>query len=380
MKKSLIALAVAGVVSAPAFAATSNVDVYGVMRMSVDHSDVKATDRDAWSINDRVSRIGFKGSEDLGGGLKAVWQIEQQLSATDPVSPTSASTSTSTSTSTGGITTTTATTTTTTTTADSAFGGANLRNTFIGLSGGFGTVLVGRHDTPYKLGGSADLFADTAADSQRAGAAGIIGRNGFDTRANGTVAYVSPDFSGFHFAAAVIPGEEAGGTAATNDANGLMDAYSLMGAYANGPLKMTLAYERLSKDMLNTTDSKHATKFNIGYKIGDIGLGYTLERSKDGTAAGNNTDTGHLASVSYGMGPITLMGQYGQFNNKEANAVAAGVQNDMTRWTVGAAYALSKRTSAYAAYNIDDTKNTDVTATGQTGDVKTLTIGMNHSF
>ncbi len=363
MKKSLIALAVAGAFAAPAFAATSNVDVYGTIRMSVDHNDVKATDRDAWSINDRISRIGFKGSEDLGGGLKAVWQIEQQMQITDPKTDAS---DTVASTANAG--------------AGTAFGGANLRNTFVGLAGGFGTVLVGRHDTPYKLGGSADLFADTAADSQRAGAAGIIGRNGFDTRANGTVAYVSPDWSGFHFAAAVIPGEEAGGTAATNDANGLMDSYSLVGVYANGPLKMTLGYERLGADALNVADSKHATKFNIGYKIGDIGLGYTIERSKDGTAAGNNTDTGHLASISYGMGPITLMGQYGQFNNKEANVALAGIQNDMTRWTVGAAYALSKRTNAYAAYNIDDMKNTDATATGQTADAKTLTIGVNHSF
>lgn len=365
MKKSLIALAVAGTfVAAPAFAATSNVDVYGVIRMSVDHSDVKASDRDAWTINDRISRFGIKGSEDLGGGLKAVWQIEQQMNSTEAG-------------------------------ADAVAFNAGMRNTFIGLNGGFGTVLIGRHDTPYKLGGSADLFADTAADSTRAGAGGIIGRNGFDTRASGTIAYVSPDFSGFHFAAAIIPGEEvAPGTtvapaAGTNDANGLMDAYSLMGAYANGPLKATLSYENYDADLggaVITSSDKSATKFNIAYKVGDIGLGYTYERSKDGAlnaAAARNTDTGHLASVSYAMGPITLLGQYGKFANKEANQLAwdttVGIQNDLTRWTVGAAYALSKRTSAYAAYNIDDLKNDGADA-HQQGDVKTLTIGMNHSF
>lgn len=379
MKKSLIALAVAGTfVAAPAFAATSNVDVYGTIRMSVDHSDVEAADRDRWTINDRVSRFGLKGSEDLGGGLKAVWQIEQQMSITDPDAANAGQ--------------------------GSAFGGANLRNTFVGVAGGFGTVIVGRHDTPYKLGGSADLFADTAADSQRAGAAGIIGRNGFDTRANGTIAYVSPDFSGFHFAAAIIPGEEAAtgnsvGTPANNDANGLMDSYSLLGVYANGPLKATLAHEQLGKDALGTTYNQSATKFNISYKIGDIGLGYTYERSKDGRAAAiatgvapatattfaipavgataeNNTDNAHLASVSYGMGPITLAAQYGMFNNKEENSALAGVHNDLTRWTVGAIYSLSKRTNVYAAYNMDDAKNTGA----QTADVKTLTMGVNTSF
>jgi len=60
-----------------------------------------------------------------------------------------------------------------------------------------------RHDTPYKLAGSADVFVDTAADAQDT--AGIIGSGGFDTRAANTIAYISPDFSGFHFAAATVP-------------------------------------------------------------------------------------------------------------------------------------------------------------------------------
>jgi len=367
MKKSLIALAVAGAFAAPAFAASSNVDVYGTLRYSLDHNDVSGGSTN-WMVKDQTSRVGLKGSEDLGGGLKAVWQIEQGIA------------STSTPTVSGG-----------------AFGDAGLRNTFVGLAGGFGTVLIGRHDTPYKLGGSADLFVDTSADAQANGAAGIIGRNGFDNRVAGTVAYVSPEFSGFHFAAAIVPGEGTAGAA-----NGLIDAYSLVGVYANGPLKATLGYENFDKELGNiaavtasagpdgfdlTADDvvaapavagandKHAVKFNIAYKIGDIGLGYTYERSKDGFTAANS-DTAHLASVSYGMGPITLMGQYGKFNNKEANVAAAGAQNDETRWTVGAGYALSKRTNVYAAYNTVDQKNTGA----QTADVDTWTLGMNHSF
>lgn len=366
MKKTLIALAVAGTFAAPAFAATSNVDVYGKVRVSVDNITAGNTaaggNNDGWQIADRVSRIGFKGSEDLGGGLKALWQIEQQITLD----------------------------------AGGTLGGAGLRNTFVGVNGGFGTVIVGRHDTPYKLAGSADLFADTIADSQASGT-GIIGRNGFDTRAANTVAYVSPTFSGFHFAAAVVPGEEniAGAGAAAgfgNDARGLMDAYSLAGIYSNGPLNVSVAYENYDKDT-NTvvggaaaTDSDmNAVKFNVGYTMGDIKLGYTYERSDDqyaNTAANpQSTDKAHLLSAAYGMGPITLMAQYGRFNDSANGATQAA--NDLTRWVLGANYSLSKRTSAYVAYMNDNYKlanESSQNATAAVRDTKGLTIGLNHDF
>ncbi|MDD5387818.1 MAG: porin [Gallionellaceae bacterium] len=354
MKKSLIALAVAGAFAAPAFAASSNVDVYGTLRYSLDHVNSDAVNANKWTVNDQTSRFGIKGSEDLGGGLKAVWQIEQQISsATGPLDN-----------AVGGA-------------GDTAFGGAGLRNTFVGVAGGFGTVIIGRHDTPYKLGGSADVFADTSADSQKNGT-GIIGRNGFDNRAAGTVAYVSPEWSGFHFAVATVPGEQTG----TVNANGLNDAYSMVGVYANGPLKATLGHEVFKKDLAagGTNDAK-ATKFNIAYKIGDIGLGYTYERSNDGFTAAQKTDKAHLASVTYGMGPITLAAQYGQFNNEQAytgaaggilGKTAAGSDDDLKRWTLGAIYNLSKRTNVYAAYNSDNYTTAK--------DVKVFTMGVNTSF
>jgi predicted porin len=325
MKKSLIALAVAGAFAAPAFAATSNVDVYGTVRMSVDYNDPASPAESNWTVNDRVSRIGFKGSEDLGGGMKGVWQIEQQINAANaPL------------------------------TADTAFGGAGLRNTFVGLSGGFGTVLVGRHDTPYKLGGSADLFADTAADAQQA--SGIIGSGNFDLRINGTIAYVSPDFSGFHAAIAVVPGEQ---SAAGTNANDFADAYSLVAVYVNGPLNASLAFE----DHNDLVDES-AWKANVGYTFGDLKVGATYEAQKDVSGTSGRDKTAWLVSAAYGMGPITLMAQYGD-RNDDLNT------NDLTRWTVGAGYALSKRTNVYAAYNSDELNNADSS---------TVTMGINHSF
>jgi predicted porin len=358
MKKSLIALAVAGVVSAPAFAATSNVDVYGTIRMSLDSLDSKAAKTDKWSVNDQTSRIGFKGAEDLGGGLKAVWQIEQQINATNGPLDNYANV---------GVVTTGVPATSPTIT-DGAFGNGSLRNTFVGLAGDFGTVIIGRHDTPYKLGGSADLFGDTSADSQKNGS-GIIGRNGFDNRVSGTIAYISPTWSGFHFAAATVPAERTLGSSG----HGLTDAYSLVAVYGNGPLKATLGHERLGNKLVDAvivgadTASK-ATKVNVAYQIGDIGLGYTYERSTDGwVKATQKTDTAQLASINYAMGPINLMGQFGKFSDKQTTAA------DLSRWTLGAAYNLSKRTNVYAAYNMDNY------GSGGT-DANTVTLGMNHSF
>jgi len=352
MQKKIIALAIAGLSSA-AFA-QSNVTIYGAMRVSVDHVNSATTNSDKWQVEDRASRIGFKGTEDLGNGLKAVWQWESMLNST-------------------GV-------TATNTAANSQ------RNTFLGLAGNFGTALVGTHDTPYKLGGSADIFADTAADSQ-ANTTGIIGRNGFDNRLSNVVAYISPTWSGFHFAVAGSAGEQTG---QTTSANGLTDALSMVAVYANGPLKVTLAQETRSANFVaaaaaKTTEEKaKGTKFNVGYTMGAIGLGYTYETSTDVASAtvGRVKDKAHLMSATYAMGATTLGLQYGKFNDKGTNSANGDVTaSDLKRVTIGAYHNLSKRTQAYAAWNKDSYGAGVTSATAiASNDAKTLTMGLNHSF
>src|SRR5512139_2804236 len=213
MKKSLIALAVAGAFAAPAFAATENVDVYGKMHVSVSVFDntadsipgdpaTRGTSDLQFSSN--ASRIGFKGAEDLGGGLNAIWQVESGVNL------------------------------------DEGSGSLASRNSFLGLKGGFGTVLLGNHDTPLKLVGRAvDLFGDTMADSRN-----VMG-GGSDTRAKNVVAYITPDFSGFSVAAAYSTDPANQGTqikvgtpavqldTGDQDSNG---AYNVSATYANGPI------------------------------------------------------------------------------------------------------------------------------------------------
>ncbi|MDX1353157.1 MAG: porin, partial [Thiomicrorhabdus sp.] len=124
MKKNIIALAVASAIAAPVAMADAPV-VYGQINVAIDSvkdEGMRTTDRD--------SRLGVKGSEDLGNGLKAIYKMEFGVSIDD----------------------------------DANKGTLTNRNQYVGLSGGFGTILMGRHDTPTKMIQAKDLFNDGHAD------------------------------------------------------------------------------------------------------------------------------------------------------------------------------------------------------------------------
>ncbi len=325
MKKSLIALAVAGAFAAPAFAATSNVDVYGVMNIAIQDTDISGSDM---TILDNTSRIGFKGTEDLGGGMKAVWQIESALGGNG-------------------------------TTAIGSNATLGTRNTFVGLAGGFGTVLMGRHDTPYKLGTvSLDIFGDTIADYNLGRTDGVsLIDNSQDHRNGQALAYISPTWSGFHFAVAgVMSNGEAGSALATGKS---LDAVSATGVYANGPLVASLSYQ--TTEVLDST----AWKVGVGYSFGDTKVGFVYEDVENFDGA-NDRDS-WLLNVAHTMGPMVLKAQYGQADVNNA---------DQAAWALGLDYNLSKRTAAYVVYaNGDDDSNVT-----NGGDVSGWNLGVKHSF
>ena len=121
----------------------ADVQIYGFISAGVEHA--KATgaagnvaDKDQYEGRMRIanenSRIGFKGSEDLGNGLKAHWQVEQAVNVDD----------------------------------NTATNSWASRNSFIGLAGGFGDVRLGRHDDAYKLaidGVGLNVMTNTTADN-----------------------------------------------------------------------------------------------------------------------------------------------------------------------------------------------------------------------
>jgi predicted porin len=109
---------------------------------------------------------------------------------------------------------------------------------------------MGRHDTPLKLStGKLDLFADTMADYN-----GTIGFQ--DLRADNAVAYISPSFSGFTLAAAIVPGGMSTGGAGQNiDSDSIAAGYSIAGIYSNGPFYGSVAYESLGTEQLMSTNT-----------------------------------------------------------------------------------------------------------------------------
>lgn len=318
MKKSLIALAVAGAFAAPAFAATSNVDVYGILNVAIQDTDVSGKDI---QVTDNYSRIGFKGSEDLGGGLKAIWQIESGLG--------------------GGS-------------DGMGTGSIGTRNTFVGLAGGFGTVLMGRHDTPYKIAtGKYDVFADTIGDYNLGRADLSVIENTHDYRSPNAIAYISPSIGGLTVAAAVI----ATNSAANLDDGDSMDAYSLAAMYANGPLTVDVAYQDVK-----AVDSK-GLKIGAGYTMGDLKLGVVYEDIDSGSTSPVRDGDSWLINAVYNMGAIALKASYGSVDTDFA---------DGNMWALGADYNLSKRTTAYVVYaNGDDDNGSDVSG---------WNLGVKHSF
>lgn len=364
MQKKLIVLAIAGLASTAAFA-QSNVTIYGIMDASVDLIDIgddvaptASSGRNEMQINSNSSRIGFKGSEDLGNGLKAVFQIETGIGA-DGTAVTS----------------------------------NNSRNTYVGLAGGFGSVLLGQYDTPYKTATRKfDAFADHLGDNRNLMGAGYTG---FDIRRANSVIYQSPDFNGFAFAGAYsATGEGANATGGTTKDKIL----SLNGTYTSGPWYGALAWQK--NDFGSGTaagasgtvgDEEKAWKLGVGYTEGAINVGFAYEDVNSDTAIAA-ADIDHKAwtlNGSYTMGSNVFKAAYTSMGDI-ANVGDTGAK----QWALGYEHIMSKRTKLYAEY----VKLSNETAGGfmlngaattaivggpvSTGDFNqsALSLGMRHSF
>jgi predicted porin len=348
MTKKILALALASAFAAPAFAATSNVEIYGLFRGSVDfvNDDFTTGGDSTVRVSSNSSRLGFKGAEDLGGGLALIWQVESAINLD------------------GGGTT------------------LGTRNTFVGLkSKTMGQVILGNNDTPYKTAtGKLDVFGDTIADYQT-----IIGQlpsagNLFDVRAPNIIRYDSPSFSGFTFSAAYVAQNEGGST--TSDAA----TYSLSGVYSNGPLFASLAYE-MRQDVLSggVLHDPSAFKLGLGYSFGGLSVGGVYENADGDGILAQDRDAYYL-SAAYKMGNITLKGAYGAASDSDA-----AVDDSADFYALGMDYALSKRTSLFAIYTSLDNDTTGAydlgsgvsTAvnTSPSGDSPSaFSVGVSHTF
>lgn len=332
MKKSLLALAVLGAFAAGTAQAQTNVSIGGVIRASAKSYKVSDTVRVAKTElridDDFNSRFWLTGTEDLGGGLKAIFYVENRFN-TDQQAP-----------------------------AATGNGLAN-GDTFVGLRGDWGQVTLGKHTWMATQGIGAELINGGGTVAAMPTSA-LYTFSIFDqaggyldiTRRNNSVTYRSPNFSGF---SATVGMAAAGGNGNEGFINGTRNyadgrEFFLQGSYANGPLYLNLAYWDSEVEGRTGVDIEQL-RFTGTYKFGGFKVGLSLDRAETqavaaGVKAPSVSRTAWAIPVSYAIGNGTIMASYAR-----AGDLSRTVDTGAKFYTVGYDHALSKRTSVGAFYS-----------------------------
>lgn len=343
MSKKLLAAAIAAALApAAVMAEASNVTIYGridygFMSRGGDSGGATQNGRDG-RMNDfedgilGTNRFGFKGSEDLGNGLKAIYEFEFGFAGDN----------------------------------GTAFGSTTNRHSWVGLTGAFGTALGGRVDgARYSFVGKYDPFKNQTV-ANAGSLFGVTSGLGQADRADNAVVYITPELApGLKFLAAYTTsllnesGAGFGGVRATNDIkSGDTPLYAIAAMYDNGPISLLADYENLKIKSFSTTGGDlefDLWVFGASYDFGVVKLsGYYENTEGDNTEskAISNGD-GWLIGLSAPVtSNITLKASYVKANNDTA------ADRDCSKWGFGGEYAFSKRTTAYATYaKIDSDSN-----------------------
>jgi len=362
MKKSLVALAALAVVGAAS--AQSTVTMYGVVDMGINtlKDATPAGDMNKSGVQQGTlsnSRIGFKGTEDLGGGLKANFALEFA------VNPDEATTS------------------------------MTNRLGTVGLSGNFGAVTIGRQYTPYhNVQAAMDMAGNVNATPGY-----IVNAHNFNGgRASNAVQYATPTFSGFSAVAQVGAGPAAAGTesviSSTSGAQAEGKNYGFAGVYAAGPLVAGLAYNSISNPntLVSGVGAITGGPILVGFgaasrevKVWVAGASYdfgvakaslaysSLTDDKIAVAATDLTSKGYNFSVAAPFGATTVVANLGRATIKQDSSLTDAT---LTGYQLGANYALSKRTTAYAMYGNDKLNAAGVDALKRTS----TAVGIRHTF
>jgi predicted porin len=341
MNKNLIALAVAGAFVAPAaMAQTANpVTLYGQVNVTLESVEAKGAGGvpRRTRVEDQSSRLGVRGTEDLGGGLKAFFQLETAFRA-DSNNTTFAT-----------------------------------RNSAVGLQGGWGSVLIGRWDMPFK---SAAIAVDPWGDITIAGLTGVMSdRGNFDRRDQNVAQYWSPTFGGFAFRLAGTANE--GKTATLNPRDTGANV-----TFTRGPVYAFLVWEE-HKDVSATLPKEEGYGGGGSFVIGPVKLGAAYHEFKK---TSRTKQKSWMANAVFTFGNNQIIGQY--MNSKDGASSAAGTaQPDCDSASIGYKYNFSRRTSFIAHYVKVDNNNAatcnfgsnTLTITGGQ-DPQGAAIGILHNF
>ena len=367
MNKKLVALAVAGAFALPlaAQAQTANVTLYG--RLNIDFEFIKGktcaaatgtvtgapgtaagcnvglatestTNPTVNRLSSNSSRFGMRGTESLGGGLNAIFQIESSING------------------------------------DTNAGNLGGRETFVGLQGSWGKFTVGRflmpQDDLHPIFGNAPTLTTSILSTAALWAQGPLNKaqGGFDARTGNSLRYDSPNFSGFTTAWQYST-RDSSGNADSGD-NGdhtseLRHAWVAGGnlIYANGPWNAGIAFER-NHDVRAATLSDTDWTITGAYDFGTIMQGFGLrlagvyERTKYETPTGDlkRDFWGISGTIPVGGGKVYVFyGRAGEGKGGAADGTAVGglVKGGDTKsdqYEVSYSYSLSPRTLLYTGY------------------------------
>ncbi len=381
MKKSLLALA--ALAAAGAASAQSSVTLYGIADISGGYKETnvniggptkfvngktKTTGANVANLGD--SRIGLKGSEDLGNGLKAVFNYEWQMDGAH-----------------GAI--------------NSGSKGYNnwsngaAREAFVGLEGGFGQVRVGTTDSPVRnlaIAGTADAASDFDTTNLPALVNRVSGIHYFGNFSGvGVQAFAgySKDSSDAYKTTTFDPATGSATGSEVVDGGTTYKGYGLGLSYANGPLLVGAAVQQFKNSGTTTTTSFDANGQQIGNpsvadaqgkkteavvggaydfgvaklfanyvygKVSDKGNAYVADMAGTDFSGFQKVQEFNLGvTVPYGAASFVAEYGYNRYNVAANNEKATG--ND---FMVGANYAFSKRTDVYVrAAQLNDLKNGD---------------------
>jgi predicted porin len=384
MKKSLIALA--AVAATGAAMAQSTVTVWGVVDAAVNKSSVSGGASVTRLVGSGISssQLGFRGSEDMGGGMRANFWLEAGLGndsgAGAPTNTTNQATggcavvgSPAPTTCTGGVST------------NGTQGLTFARRSTVSLSGGFGEIRLGRDYTPqfwnwtvYDPFGTNGVGTTRTMNSSLAVGSAYGGTGGTAVRASNSITYLfnhaanatyAAGNNGLHAAVQMYMGENlstaAGGTKKDGSGSGIRVGYNA------GPLSLAVGYGRTEFVAGDMT----MTNFGGAYDLGVARVMAQITNDKAGTVKGDGMLLGVTAPVGAGL----VRASYSTYENKSTKA-------ESKQTAVGYVHNLSKRTRAYVTYaRISNSggANATLVASG-TGIANASTtgwdIGMTHSF
>jgi len=354
----------------PAGAFGENLTVYGSVRVGIRHIDQSGRvlvpsddenerlpeldvfdDGGEWDLSDELSRLGFRGSEDLGNGLSAIYHYEFGVDSAD--GPT--------------------------------LGGAEKRLAYAGLKGNWGTVTIGTNWIPYytAVGEAVDLFWGPFTANGYYEVAGLGNFEG--DRSGNLITYQSPDLGDLNLMGSIKTSADGGETG--------VDEYQLAAVYDNGALFLGAAFRELRKDSTVVGIEKRKAE-SAGLCDGPAPALICAVKVKNdrqfGGSAGYRFDFGLSVSGSVQKSDnnfqddwtsYDLYGEY-DFGNNVVRAAYFNAENDKGSeqntdgWIVGFDHAFSERTLFWVEYGDSNTKD----RFNQRQDVRSLSIGFKQDF